>query len=139
MAKNAPVEVVSAGLIWRDRILLVKRGKAPSKGLYAFPGGRIEPGETAEDAVRREIAEETGLTADGALSHLETLDIEPSADDPEAIAFRLHVFSGTHPGGAPVAGDDAEEAGWFRLEEVEAMAMTASSLRLTRKLLSGGV
>lgn len=138
MAENTPVEVVSVGLVWRGRILLVRRGKAPSKGLYAFPGGRIEPGETADEAVRREIAEETGLFVDGALSHLETLDIEPADDETGAVAYRLHVFCGTHPGGEPVAGDDAAEAGWFRLEEIEAMAMTASSLRLARKLLSGG-
>lgn len=138
MATDHPIEVASAGLIWRDRILLVKRGKEPSKGLFAFPGGRIEPGETAEAAARREIAEETGLIS-GPLDHLETIELGGDGSDPGAKVYRLHVFRGIHPGGQPVANDDAEEAGWFSWSEIETMPMTDSSLRLSRRLLSDAV
>ncbi|MEX0346450.1 MAG: NUDIX hydrolase [Rhizobiaceae bacterium] len=134
MAQNL-IQVASAGLVWRRRILLVKRGKQPSKGLYAFPGGRIEPHETPEDAVRREILEETRITA-GPLTFLETLHLGKAAGDPGSARYRLHVFFGAHDGGTPVAGDDADDAGWFSLEEVEALPMTGSSLRIARSLLS---
>lgn len=134
MAVTDPIDVASAGLIWRDRILLVKRGQDPSKGLYAFPGGRLEPGESAEDAARREVGEETGLTC-GPLDHLETIDLGGDVE-PGKNAYRLHVFHGAHQGGDPVASDDADDAGWFSLREMETMQMTESSLRLARKLLA---
>ncbi len=44
-----------------DRILLIERGKEPLKGFWTLPGGLVEPGERLEEALRREIVEETGL------------------------------------------------------------------------------
>ena len=44
-----------------DQILLVKRDTVPFKGYWALPGGRMEPGETVEQTVVREVKEETGL------------------------------------------------------------------------------
>lgn len=51
-------------VITRDdgRVLLIKRGNEPGRGLWSLPGGRVEPGESDEVAVAREVAEETGLT-----------------------------------------------------------------------------
>src|SRR3954469_7876421 len=43
------------------RLLLVRRANEPGRGLWSVPGGRVEPGETSEEAVVREVAEETGL------------------------------------------------------------------------------
>jgi ADP-ribose pyrophosphatase YjhB (NUDIX family) len=45
----------------QDRILLIERGKEPLKGFWTLPGGLVEPGERLEEAVRREMLEETGL------------------------------------------------------------------------------
>jgi ADP-ribose pyrophosphatase YjhB (NUDIX family) len=45
----------------RGSILLVERGKNPLKGFWSIPGGLVETGETLDDAVRREVLEETGL------------------------------------------------------------------------------
>jgi ADP-ribose pyrophosphatase YjhB (NUDIX family) len=87
----------------------------------------------AEAAARREVLEETGLVA-GPLEHLET--IAPEDDRGKANPrYRLHVFFGLHGGGEPVAGDDADHAGWYTLADIAALPMTSSSLRLARRLL----
>lgn len=52
----------SVALIERERVLLIQRGKAPWRGLWSLPGGRLEPGEDAETCAIRELKEELGLT-----------------------------------------------------------------------------
>ena len=105
-------------MISHDRLLMVKRGHEPNKGLWTVPGGRVERGESLEDAVKREIREETGLSVEvGKLAghleyigdhHLVILDfLARPADDSE-----------------PLAGDDAEEVRWVPLEEVATLDCT---------------
>ena len=48
----------------RDRILMAQRGKEPLKGWWSIPGGRLELGEALQDAVCREVLEETGLVVE---------------------------------------------------------------------------
>jgi len=131
---DAPLPAVSIALVDGDRVLLVRRGRAPAKGLYAFPGGRVEDGETLERAVRRELLEETGLAA-GAVALVETLDIEREGS---GASFRLHVFTAPYLGGAAVAGDDADEAAWFNLAEMAALPVIPSVVAVARLLLEPG-
>ena len=128
---DAPLPAVSIALVDGDRVLLVRRGRAPAKGLFAFPGGRVEDGETLEQAVRRELSEETGL-ATGPVALVETLDIEREGS---GASFRLHVFTASHIGGSLVAGDDADEAAWFSLAEMEALPVIPSVVAVARALL----
>ncbi len=53
---------VSAGIFRDGKILLVRRAREPAKGVYTFPGGRVEFGESLVEAVAREVREETGLS-----------------------------------------------------------------------------
>ena len=69
-ARNYPTRpylAVSAAIFRGERVLIVRRARPPARGLYTLPGGVVELGETLEQAVIREIREETGL------------DIEPLA------------------------------------------------------------
>jgi ADP-ribose pyrophosphatase YjhB (NUDIX family) len=127
------IPAASVALRRGDRFLLVERGRDPSRGQFAFPGGRLEAGETAEDAARRELFEETGLEV-AKLELVEVIDLggERAA---QATIFRLHVFAGAHVTGEPCARDDAASVGWYRVEEMEMLPITFSTLEIARRLL----
>ncbi len=125
------MEAVSVAVLRGDSLLLVKRGRAPSLGLYAFPGGRVEPGETLDKAARRELREETGLTAASLALH-DTILLQP--DGEHGPTFRLSVYLCTNADGEPCAADDAAEAGFFRLEEMSLLPITESTLAAARQI-----
>lgn len=129
-----PVPAVSVALVRENRVLLVKRGFAPSRGLYAFPGGRVEADESLEDAARRELFEETGLHA-GPLTPVVELLIEAAKGD-APTRYLLHVFSSVHVGGEPVSADDAEEAAFFTLDELRRLPLTGSIEQIAEQLLA---
>ncbi len=129
------IPAVSVALLRAGQVLLVRRGQAPSRGLYAFPGGRIEPGETVEAAARRELLEETGLAA-GELAVLTEIGID-SQRHGRPVRYRLTVLTGTWQGGEAVAADDAEAVGWFGLGELADLPITPSTLEIARELLAG--
>jgi ADP-ribose pyrophosphatase YjhB (NUDIX family) len=129
MESDAMRPAVSVALLKGDMVLLVRRAREPSRGLYAFPGGRVEPGETLEQAARRELMEETGLAA-GALTPVARYLF--GSDD---TGFDLQVFAGPYTGGEPQAADDAEDARFVRLADMEEMAVIPSVLEVAQNLL----
>ena len=56
-----PQLAVSAAVFRDGKVLIVRRARSPSKGVYSLPGGRVEFGETLQAALHREVAEETAL------------------------------------------------------------------------------
>ncbi|MFJ7943182.1 NUDIX hydrolase [Streptomyces sp. NPDC096354] len=108
----------------RLHVLLVERGEAPYKGHWALPGGFVLPRESAEDAARRELAEETGLTeATVSALHLEQLRTYSDPDrDP-----RMRVVSVTYTAlvpdlPEPRGGGDAANARWWDAGALGALA-----------------
>ena len=124
---------VSVALVRDGRVLLVRRGRDPGRGIWAFPGGRVEPGESREAAARRELAEETALSA-GTLSAHRVVAIHPAG--PGAPGFDLTVFVGSEAEGTLEAGDDAEAAGWFGAGELDAIPVIDSVMEIARELLA---
>lgn len=108
-----------------NRVLLVRRGRAPYAGLWSLPGGKTEGGETPRETARRELKEETGIEADveGVLDRVAV----PAMGD---ATYRLTVFYGRPTGGQLKAGSDAETAEWVHLDEVEGRPMTPGTAEL---------
>src|SRR5690606_3620704 len=100
----------SAAVFHEGRFLIVRRGRPPAYGLYAFPGGRVEAGETIEEAVRREVMEETGADID-CIRHIVDIEI-PAEADASRIEFVLSVHVARFIGGHIAAADDAEAVAW---------------------------
>jgi 8-oxo-dGTP diphosphatase len=123
-AEPVPVVGVGVAVIDAGRILLVKRGREPGKGLWAVPGGKVRPGETLRDAARREALEETGIEVEvgGVVWVGEHIDSEHH--------LVLIDFSGRPVGGDLQAADDADDARWVSLEETDNYQLTPTMYEL---------
>ena len=119
-----------AVVIHEDRVLLVRRKKEPDVGRWGFPGGHVDPGETALAAAVRELAEETSVRA-VAERYLTNLDIIVRDD---AGALRFHFLLAAvlcrYESGTPMADDDVSEAAWFALSEVAQLDTSANVLKV---------
>jgi len=109
---------VDAIIPYRGKIVLVKRLNDPYKGFYALPGGIVEYGERVEDAVLREVEEETGLR--GEIHSLVGVYSDPERD-PRGH-FVSVCFIVLPRKGELKAGSDAKEVGLFSLENLPKLA-----------------
>jgi ADP-ribose pyrophosphatase YjhB (NUDIX family) len=119
-----PVRAVGAVVVdAAGRVLLVRRGRPPSLGTWTLPGGRIEPGESAEAAVLREVREETAVDARVVCG----LGVVHLAREGFAYAIEELLLV---PVGAPRvrAGDDAADARWVARDELPALGVLADAV-----------
>ena len=119
-----------AVVIHEDRVLLVRRKKEPDAGRWGFPGGHVDPGETALAAAVRELAEETSVRA-APERYLTNLDIIVRDD---AGALRFHFLLAAvlcrYVSGTPLADDDVSDAAWFALKDVAQLDTSANVLKV---------
>ncbi|SFR36941.1 NUDIX hydrolase [Litoreibacter janthinus] len=105
-----------AVVVHEGRTLLVQRRNPPNAGLWGFPGGHVELGETALDAAARELLEETGVTA-RPLSYLTNIDVIGQDDDGDITHhYLLAAVHCAYVAGLPAADDDALDAAWVPVE-----------------------
>ena len=126
-----PVLAVAA-VIWNDQreVLLIRRTKEPRKGQWSLPGGKVEFGESIEDAARREVLEETGLTVAllGVAGIAETiLDASAGAAD---VHFVLIDYSARVVSGEAKAASDAADATWFTQEAIKDLPLWEETKRI---------
>ena len=104
------------------KVLLIKRGHGAFKGKWAIPGGFIHEGEDLEDAVKRELQEETGVKLE--LGNLEQLYTFGKPDrDPRYRVVSVAYFTLVRPEGYQLFADtDAADAEWFALNDLPELA-----------------
>lgn len=133
----APIVAVGVIILEGDRIVLIRRDKQPSKGLWTFPGGAVELGEPLQDAARREAWEETGLQVE--IGDVATV-IDPIVRD-ETGRIRYHYvivdYMARPTGGTLQPGTDVSDACWASLSDLDGLDMTEKAGQLARELLSG--
>lgn len=129
---DQPIAAVGAIVFKDNRVLLVRRGKPPAEDLWAIPGGRVEVGETLQDAAEREILEETGIVV-RALDPVYTFDVI-DRDTRGRIRFHYVIVDliAEYIRGKPRAGDDAAAARWVPSDELSALKVSST----TRQLLT---
>ena len=114
---NAPTHCVGVIVFRENQVLLIQRGTAPRKGKWSIPGGRIEPGESESEAALRELAEETSIRA----AILGKVAAIPA--NFEGFDYILHDYAARWEAGEPMAGDDAAQAKFFPITEIDALGM----------------
>lgn len=121
-----PIAATIAVVIRGEEVLLVRRANPPDAGRWGFPGGKIEIGETIQEAAVRELCEETSVRGEP-LQAFAALD---AFDRDEGGALRHHyvllAVLCRWIAGEPSAGDDALEVGWFKISDLENDALVLS-------------
>ena len=129
-------EVAVGALVLKDqKVLLVKRNQSPAKGLWALPGGKINLGETLQQAVVREILEETGISIIPGQPVFLFDSIHK--DDKGDVQYHYVIVDllSEFKEGELKAGDDASDVGWFSLEDLERIQVNKTTKELVLKYL----
>jgi ADP-ribose pyrophosphatase YjhB (NUDIX family) len=118
------------------RLLLIRRGHEPGAGLWSLPGGRVEEGETDEQALVRELREETGLSVSPVRLLGEVLRPGGTGPDGTPAVLGIRDYAAIITGGTLAAGDDAADARWVAPADLAALPLTGG---LVEALTSWGV
>ena len=128
-----PIVGVGAIILEGDQILLEKRKNSPGKGKWSIPGGLVDLGETAEEAVIREVKEETGLDVyDPRLADVVSYI---SLGEKNAVLYHYVIidYFVNSKGGNPKAASDADDLRWVSFYEVEQYDLTESFRRFFQR------
>jgi len=122
-------------LIFRRRcVLLVERGKAPLKGYWSLPGGLVETGESLEQAIQREVLEETGLTVRAL--YLAEIFERIMRDGANRVEYHyvLADYVCKVVSGEAKASDDARRVDWFRVDRLGDLLLTEGTREVIEKV-----
>lgn len=127
-----PIAAVAATIIHDGKVLLAVRGNSPNRGKWGIPGGVVELGETTEQAVAREVLEETNVVVKPKRL---IIVIDSIGKDPEG-RIRTHYilleYLCEYISGEVHAASDAPDARWVPLSELDTLDM----MTITRELVT---
>jgi ADP-ribose pyrophosphatase YjhB (NUDIX family) len=119
-----------------ESILLVERAREPLRGWWSLPGGLVEPGERLEEAVRREVREETGLAL-GPVSFFEVFErIIPDADGRAEYHYVLIDYLCEAAGGEAQPATDVSRLAWASPGDLPSYRITAGTLPVIERAFS---
>lgn len=133
-----PALAVGAVVFKNNKVLLVKRGNPPARGVWAIPGGSVELGETLKTAAEREIFEETGIVikAGEPIFSFESIH----RDDKDRVRFHYYIvdLGASYISGEPVSGDDAMDVGWISRDALGRLDVNPLTLKLLHQVFNFG-
>lgn len=135
---DKPELAVGAVVFHEGRVLLVKRGKPPSKGVWALPGGRVDLGESLQEAAQREVAEETGIVIRAGRPFFTFDLIEKDEDGRIRFHYVIVDLEAEYVDGQPHPGDDAVAARWVTENEYKQLTVSLPTKRLLREAFRFG-
>ena len=135
-APARPQAGVSICVVRDGHALLAQRAREPLRGLWSLPGGRIEWGETLQEAALRELAEETSVEADirMLLDSVDVIQRDPAGD--VVHHYVLTTFGAVWLSGEGRAGSDAAAVAWVDSAGLDALAMTPGTDQLIRRAIA---
>ena len=131
-SSDRPIIKAASACVWRgEEVLLVQRAAPQGKGFWAFPGGKLEAGESALTAAHRELFEETGVTA--------ALDDEVGTFTVHlpTVSYEITCFTGAWLSGEAVAASDAGALQWLhhlKIGQLQLAPNIAAALEIAKKL-----
>jgi ADP-ribose pyrophosphatase YjhB (NUDIX family) len=134
---DSPVAGVATVVFSGESVLLVRRGNEPSRGRWGLPGGVVELGEGVEEAMVREVGEETGVTVRP--TRLLTVFDSIVRDEEDKIRYHyiLCEYLCEAVEGEPRAATDVSDAMWAPLKDLESLDMTRSTRRFIERVRAG--
>jgi 8-oxo-dGTP diphosphatase len=125
---------VGAVVLWKGRVLLVRRGVAPAQGLWAIPGGGLRLGETLQKGAEREIFEETGIVVRAGAPVFTCDSFERDKEGRLRFHYVIVDMIAEYVSGDTKAADDALEARWISPAEIQNLPATKTTLKLLRQI-----
>jgi 8-oxo-dGTP diphosphatase len=129
-----PIPGVAAVTIHKGKVLLVIRGKSPSLGKWGIPGGAVEVGETVEQAVVREVMEETNVVVKP-VKLIKVFDtISHDSEGKVRVHYVLLEYLCEYVSGEVKAASDAPDAKWVPLKEMDSIDMMENTRRFVKQV-----
>ena len=133
---KSPIVIATVLVRKEDKVLLVKRGGEPFKGLWAPPGGGIDLGEPVVDGGKRQLREETGIDAE--IEGVQEVEDYIHHDTEGKVEAHLVIIRllGRYVGGIAKADSDADEVGWYAIDELENLPLRPGVRELSIQAMS---
>lgn len=122
------------GIVLRTgpEVLVVERGRPPSVGVWTFPGGKLEGGETIAQAVERELFEETGLRVVAG----ELVQVVEIVREGYHYVIHDHLCTMVDPDQKPRPGDDVRAVRFARPSELAQLGTSEETMRVLVRALA---